>query len=89
MHGKVQPVQRPQGKREHSYRFLELPQVFAAVWSTVGEWGVRTARHTSQGRGQWGVCQGVRGGAVSGRYSTVQLLPLASFMNLGDSSLRV
>lgn len=43
MHGKAQPVQSPQGKRAHSYRFLELPQVFAAVWSTSGgEWGERT-----------------------------------------------
>lgn len=34
MQGKAQPVQRPQGKRTHFYRFLELPQVFAAVEST-------------------------------------------------------
>lgn len=79
MHGKAQPVQSPQSKRAHSYRFLELPQVFAAVWSTSGGVG-REDRVRAQVGGESGECDRVYVEEGAGYQGDVQILASSTWV---------
>lgn len=63
---KAQPVQGPQGKRAHSYRFLELPQVCAARGSARGGVGIECNSQGTRGGGESMECDGAKGRRAAG-----------------------